>query len=63
MAKQLVEAGERIGSLVFLDSVSPGIELPSLLSRLDTHVAGLREKGVTMPSMSSKWSPTGVLKW
>ena len=46
MAKQLVEAGERIGSLVFLDFVAPGIELPSLLSRLDTHVAGLREKGV-----------------
>ena len=46
MAKQLIAAGERIGSLVFLNSVAPGIEMPSALDKLGKHVAGLRNGGV-----------------
>ena len=56
MAKQLVAAGERIGSLVFLNSIAPGVELPSLLYRLDRHIAGLREEGVRYALNFVKWA-------
>src|SRR5262249_31007766 len=47
MAKQLVAAGERIGCVVFLDSVAPGVEMPTALDRIGRHVTGLRQEGVT----------------
>jgi acyl transferase domain-containing protein/thioesterase domain-containing protein/acyl carrier protein len=56
MAKQLVAAGERIGALVFLDSIAPGAELPSLLNRADTLVAGLREEGLPYALNFVKWA-------
>lgn len=46
MAKQLTAAGESIGCLVFLDSVAPGIVMPTTLDKLDNYFAGLRQKGV-----------------
>ena len=46
MAKQLVAQGERIGALVFLDSVAPGVELPSIVGKLGKHVEGFREEGM-----------------
>ena len=46
MAKQLIAAGERIGSLVFLDSVAPGVEMPTTRDKLDNYVAGLRKEGI-----------------
>ncbi len=45
MAKQLVAAGERVGCLVFLDSIAPGVRLPSALSKLSTHSAGVQQGG------------------
>lgn len=46
MAKQLVATGERIGGLVFLDSVAPGIVMPTTLDKLDNYFTGLRQKGL-----------------
>lgn len=46
MARQLVERGERIGALVFLDSVAPGVELPSLKGKLARHRERFREDGL-----------------
>lgn len=46
MAKQLVAGGETIGCLVFLNSVAPGIEMPSTLSKLRKHFPVLRQGGV-----------------
>ncbi|MFM9847917.1 MAG: type I polyketide synthase [Hyphomicrobiaceae bacterium] len=46
MAKQLTAAGERIGCLVFLDSVAPGIVMPTTLDKLDNYFTGLRQKGL-----------------
>jgi thioesterase domain-containing protein/acyl carrier protein len=46
MAKQLVGQGERIGALVFLDSVAPGVELPSIAGKLGKHAEGFRDEGV-----------------
>jgi acyl transferase domain-containing protein/thioesterase domain-containing protein len=43
MAKQLTEAGETVGALVFLDSVAPGVVLPSALGR---HMGALRQNGL-----------------
>jgi thioesterase domain-containing protein len=56
MAKQLAAAGERIGSLVFLDSIAPGFQLPSLRHRLDNHIVGLREEGVDYVLNFIKWA-------
>src|SRR5690606_3357299 len=42
MAKQLTEAGESVGALVFLDSVAPGVVLPSALGR---HMSAMRQNG------------------
>jgi thioesterase domain-containing protein len=62
MAKQLVAAGERIGSLVFLDSIAPGAELPSLQNRLDMHVDSLREEGVDYVLNFLKWAAVRRIK-
>lgn len=46
MAKQFAAAGERIGALVLLDSVAPGIEMPSTGGKLRTHLTRVRQEGV-----------------
>jgi acyl transferase domain-containing protein/thioesterase domain-containing protein/acyl carrier protein len=46
MVKQLVATGERVGCLVFLDSVAPGIVMPTTLDKLDNYFTGLRKEGV-----------------
>ena len=46
--------GERIGSLVFLDSVAPGVEAAIHRDRLDRHIDGLRHEGVPYLLASSK---------
>ncbi len=46
MSKQLVAQGERIGALVFLDSVAPGVELPSIAGKIGRHAEGFREGGL-----------------
>ena len=53
---------ERIGSLVFLDSIAPGVELPSLLDRLDMHIAKLREEGVDHFLNFLKWAADRRIK-
>ena len=45
MARQLAEQGEHIGALVFLDSVAPCVELPSIPGKLNRHLEGLRDGG------------------
>ena len=56
MAKQLVAAGERVGSLVFLDSIAPGVTLPPLRNRLDEHIGRWREKGIVHLLTSLRWA-------
>ena len=56
MAKQLVAAGERIGSLVFLDSIAPGSNCLPCARRLDGHIVGLREEGVDYVLNFVKWA-------
>lgn len=56
MAKQLTAAGQRIGSLVFIDSIAPGVTLPPLRSRLDEHIDRLREEGIASLLNSLRWA-------
>ncbi len=45
MAKQLVEAGERVGALVFLDSPAPVLPMRTRRERLELHAHAVREQG------------------
>jgi len=56
MAKQLTAQGERIGALVFLDSVAPGIEMPSIAGKIGRHAEGFRNDGVRYLA----WAAIGV---
>ena len=62
MAKQLIATGERIGSLVFLDSIAPGVQLPSLRDRLDVHIDKLREDGMDHLLTFLKWAADRRIK-
>ncbi len=62
MAKQLIATGERIGSLVFLDSIAPGVQLPSLRDRLDVHIDKLREDGIDHLLTFLKWAADRRIK-
>ncbi len=46
MARQLTAAGERIGCLVFLDSVAPDIQLPSAAETAGRRLADIRKHGL-----------------
>ena len=46
MAKQLVAQGERIGALIFIDSVAPGVVVPSVAAKLSKRVERFREYGL-----------------
>lgn len=56
MAKQLTMTGERIGSLVFIDSIAPGVTVPPLRNRLDEHIDRLRKEGIAPILNSLKWA-------
>lgn len=45
MAKQLREAGQQVGALVFLDSLAPVVPLRGVRERLDLHLERLRTRG------------------
>jgi acyl transferase domain-containing protein/thioesterase domain-containing protein/acyl carrier protein len=47
MAKQLVAQSEQVGALVFLDSVAPGVELPSIAGKLGKHIDGFLQNGAS----------------
>jgi hypothetical protein len=42
--------------LVFLDSIAPGVQLPSMRHRLDKHIDGLREEGMDYVLNFIKWA-------
>jgi acyl transferase domain-containing protein/thioesterase domain-containing protein/acyl carrier protein len=45
MAKQLVAAGERVGALVFLDSIAPVLPSRTRRERMEMHLHRLRDRG------------------
>jgi thioesterase domain-containing protein len=56
MAKQLVEAGERVGALVFLDSPAPVLPMRTRRERLELHAQRLRARGAryALQTLSNK---------